>query len=75
MTILHISGGDIESIEKFIAIGREEFNLTINVLDDVEITSESIDIDKKTKWAEFAKKMDGLFTPDIIRHIEASRKN
>ena len=75
MIILHISGGDAESIEKFIAIGREEFNFTINVLDDIEITSESIDIDKKTKWAEFAEKMDGLFTPDIIRHIEASRKN
>jgi len=29
---------------------------------------------KKSKWAKFAEKMDGLFTPDIIKHINFSRK-
>ena len=25
--------------------------------------------EKETKWSKFAKKMDGLFTPEIIEHI------
>lgn len=29
---------------------------------------------QKTKWAEFAEKMDGFFTPDIVEHIETSHK-
>jgi hypothetical protein len=29
---------------------------------------------KETKWGEFARKMDGLFTPEIIEHLEKNRK-
>ena len=29
---------------------------------------------KKGKWAEFAERMDGIFTSDIVEHIEKSRK-
>jgi hypothetical protein len=29
---------------------------------------------KETKWGEFARKMDGLFTPKIIEHLNESRK-
>jgi hypothetical protein len=29
---------------------------------------------KETKWGVFANKMDGLFTPEIIDHLNESRK-
>lgn len=29
---------------------------------------------KKGKWADFAERMDGIFTSDIVEHIEKSRK-
>ena len=68
MVSLKIDTNDMVAIKEIQEIIRQKFNF------DVEITSEPIDIDKKTKWAEFAEKMDGLFTSDIIEHIETSRK-
>ena len=55
----------IKEIKKFI---NSNFNF------EVQIVNEQQKKDKKTKWAEFGEKMDGLFTPDIIEHIAKSRK-
>ena len=48
---------------------KEQFNLQIKVIDGLKKPQI-----KETKWGEFARKMDGLFTPQIINHLKESRK-
>lgn len=67
MTTFQIDTNDktaIEDIKKFIV---EKFHFQVQVMDDTTVP------EQKTKWNEFANKMDGLFTPDIIEHINHSR--
>ena len=68
MTTLKINTDDMTSIKEIQTIIVQKFNF------DVQVINESSKQPKKTKWEEFAEKMDGLFTPDIIEHIESSRK-
>ncbi|WP_353571631.1 hypothetical protein [Candidatus Albibeggiatoa sp. nov. BB20] len=67
MTNIQIESNDLHIIQQFLEVGREKFHLKIHVINDVNNIPQ-------TKWAEFAEKMDGLFTPEIVEHIEESRK-
>ena len=69
MVTFQINSTDISAIEQLLYIAREQFNLPIKVLDGLKKPQK-----KETKWGEFARKMDGLFTPEIIKHLEESRK-
>jgi len=68
MTTLNIATDDMSAIKEIQKMVVQKFHF------DVEIIEREIVNNTKTKWAEFAEKMDGLFTPDIVNHISTSRK-
>lgn len=70
MTTLQIDTTDKSALNEFIAIAKNRFQFKIEVLTDTPSASK----EPQTKWAEFANKMDSLFTPDIVKHINSSRK-
>lgn len=69
MVTFQINSTDISAIEQLLNIAKEQFNLQIKVIDGLKKTQK-----KETKWGEFARKMDGLFTPKIIEYLKESRK-
>jgi hypothetical protein len=69
MVTFQINSTDISAIEELLNIAKEQFNLQIKVIDGLKKSQK-----KETKWGEFARKMDGLFTPKIIEHLKESRK-
>ena len=69
MVTFQINSTDISAIEQLLHIAKEQFNLQIKVLDGLKLPQK-----KETRWGEFARKMDGLFTPEIIEHLKESRK-
>jgi len=69
MVTFQINSTDISAIEQLLNIAKEQFNLQIKVIDGLKKPQK-----KETKWGEFAIKMDGLFTPKIIEHLEENRK-
>ncbi len=69
MVTFQINSTDISAIQQLLNIAKEQFNLQIKVIDGLQKPQK-----KETKWGEFARKMDGLFTPKIIEHLEESRK-
>ena len=69
MVSFKINSTDISAIEQLFNIAKEQFNLQIKVIDGLKKTQK-----KETKWGEFARKMDGLFTPKIIEYLKESRK-
>ncbi len=69
MVTFQINSTDISAIEQLLNIAKERFNLQIKVIDGLKKPQK-----KETKWGEFARKMDGLFTPKIIEHLKESRK-
>jgi len=68
MTTLNIDTDDMTVIKEIRDIVAQKFHFDVEIV-DIKASSKT-----KTKWAEFAEKMDGLFTPDIIEHINDSRK-
>lgn len=68
MTTLQIDTDDKKSIKQLLDIAKNKLHLDVFVVDGVGTTK------TKTKWGEFAEKMDGIFTPDIVEHISTSRK-
>ena len=68
MTTLQIDSNDKNSIKKLLDIAINKFHLKIKILDDVK------SVGAKTKWAKFAEKMDGLFTPEIVKSIHDNRE-
>ena len=68
MTTLNIGTNDMTAIKEIQKIVAQKFHF------DVQIIDTKVSNNTKTKWAEFAEKMDGLFTPDIVKHIDSSRK-
>ena len=69
MVTFQINSTDISAIEQLLNIAKEQFNLQIKVIDGLKKPQK-----KETKWGEFARKMDGLFTSKIIEHLNESRK-
>lgn len=69
MVTFQINSNDISAIEKLLSIAKEQLNLQIKVVDGLKKPQK-----KETKWGEFARKMDGLFTPEIVEHLKESRK-
>ena len=69
MVTFQINSTDISAIEQLLNIAKEQFNIQIKVIDGLKKPQK-----KETKWGEFARKMDGLFTPQIIDHLKESRK-
>ena len=69
MVTFQINSTDISAIEQLLNIAKEQFNLPVKVIDGLKKSQ-----NKETKWGEFARKMDGLFSPEIIEHLEKSRK-
>ena len=69
MVTFQINSTDISAIEQLLNIAKKQFNLQIKVIDGLKKPQK-----KETKWGEFARKMDGLFTPKIIEHLKESRK-
>lgn len=69
MVTFQINSTDISAIEQLLNIAKEQFNLQVKVIDGLKKPQK-----KETKWGEFARKMDGLFTPQIIDHLKESRK-
>jgi len=72
MTTLQIDSNDKKTINQLLDIAKNKFHLDVFVIEDT--SNAKVKIETKTKWAEFAEKMDGLFTPDIVKHISTSRK-
>ena len=70
MVTFQINSTDIGAIEQLLNIAKEQFNLQIKVIDGLKPSQK-----KETKWGEFARKMDGLFTPEIIEHLKEAREN
>jgi len=68
MTTLHIDTNDMTAIKEIQKMVVRKFHFDVQIMDG-KTTNHA-----KTKWAEFAEKMDGLFTPDIVKHIDTSRK-
>ena len=69
MVTIQINSNDINAIEQLLYLAKNKFNLHITVLEELKLPQ-----NKQTKWGEFAQKMDGLFTPEIVEHIKLSRK-
>ncbi len=69
MVTFQINSTDISAIEQLLNIAKEQFNLQVKVINGLKKPQK-----KETKWGEFARKMDGLFTPEIIEHLNESRK-
>ncbi len=72
MTTLQIDSKDKKSIKELLDIAKNRFHLDVFVIDD--INSSKAKVETKTKWGSFAEKMDGIFTPEIVKHISTSRK-
>ncbi len=68
MAILSIDTSDTVSIREIQEMIVRKFHVNAKIVDG------KTDNNNKTKWAEFAEKMDGLFTPKIIEHIDRSKK-
>ncbi len=68
MTTLNIGTNDMTAIREIQQMVVQKFHF------DVQIIQTKSKNETKTKWAEFSEKMDGLFTPDIVEHIDNSRK-
>ena len=68
MTTLSIGTNDMTAIKEIQKMVVQKFHFDVQIIDR-ETTNHT-----ETKWAEFAEKMDGLFTPDIVKHIDTSRK-
>jgi hypothetical protein len=68
MTTLNIDTNDMTAIKEIQKMVVQKFHF------DVQIINKKTANHTKTKWAEFTEKMDGLFTPDIVNHIDTSRK-
>jgi len=64
-----INSNDTNAIEQLLHLAKEKFNLQINIINDFTSSPK-----KTTKWGDFANKMDGLFTPDLVEHLNTSRK-
>jgi len=69
MVTFQINSTDMGAIEQLLNIAKEQLNLPIKIIDGLKKPQR-----KETKWGEFARKMDGLFSPEIIKHLEKSRK-
>jgi len=67
MTTLRIGTDDMNIIQEIRQMVVRKFHFDVQIMEPVR------DNPPRTKWAEFAEKMDGIFTPDIIEHIEAGR--
>jgi len=68
MTTLNIATDDMTAIKEIQKMVVQKFHFDVQIMDRATTNN------TKTKWAEFAEKMDGLFTPDIVKHINTSRK-
>jgi hypothetical protein len=69
MVTIQINSNDINAIEQLLYLAKKQFNLQVTILDELNTPKEN-----QTKWGEFAQKMDGLFTPEIVEHIKLSRE-
>ena len=72
MMTLQIDSNDNKSIQQLLDIARNKLHLNIFILEGSSVSTAKVKA--KTKWGEFAQKMDGLFTPEIVDHISSSRK-
>jgi len=72
MTTLQIDSNDQNAIAEIKSFVMQKFHFNVQIVNDFDTTK--LNVKSKTKWAEFAEKMDGLFTPDIVKHISSSRK-
>ncbi len=72
MTTLQIDSNDQNAIAEIKSFVMQKFHFNVQIVNDFDTTK--LNVKSKTKWAEFAEKMDGLFTPDIVKHISGSRK-
>lgn len=70
MTTFQIDTNDKNVIEDIKKLISNKFHLQVKVVSEKAISRSK----PKTKWAEFADKMDGVFTPNIVNHIEKSRQ-
>ena len=68
MTTLQIDSNDKKSIQQLIDIAKNKLHLNIFIIED------STKAETKTKWGEFAQKMDGLFTPEIVNILAIVEK-
>jgi len=51
-----------------------ELQLRVILINQEDTSGAKTKIETKTKWGKFADKMDGIFTPEIVKHISTSRK-
>ena len=68
MTTLRIDTNNMSAIEEIKEMVRSHFHL------DVQIVRRETPSKSPSRWSEFANKMDGFFTPEIVDHIRNSRQ-
>ena len=68
MTTLRIDTNNMSAIEEIKEMVRSHFHL------DVQIVRRDTPPKSPSRWSEFANRMDGLFTPEIVDHIRNSRQ-
>lgn len=56
-------------VQEFLDLAIKKFNFNITVLDTSSIKTKS----KKGKWGQIADEMDGMFTQNIVNHINKSK--
>ncbi len=67
MTNLQVDTNDKHILAQAQALLMQQLNLRVVLQNENEISH------KKTKWAQFAQDMDGLYTPELSKHIEKSK--
>ncbi len=70
MTTFTIDTNDKSVIEQVKKMLNDKLHLQVQILENIS----SAKIAKKSKWAEFADKIDGVFTPEIAEHIRTSSR-
>ena len=68
MTTITVGSNNFKVIEEIKQLLRNKFGNEVFIDEEKQLKRE------KGKWADFAEKMDGIFTPDIVKHIDNSRK-
>lgn len=69
MTTFTIDTNDKNIIEQVKKMLNDKLHLQVQILENINSSKTT----KKSKWAKFADEMDGIFTPNIIEHINNSK--
>ena len=77
MTTLIIDNDDKQTLEKYIKMGQEEFNLKIHIANDTQknnLKIIEIEKEKKGKWAKVADEIKGTMSESTSKYLQKCSK-